>query len=252
MPVAYHFQLRELLRDTIARGEFPPDTQLPSEHELCRRYQVSRTTVRNALQALVQDGLIYAVRGKGTFVTHRKILEGLAANLSFFDDMRQRGIAVTTKVLACRVEPASPSVASVLGLRPGDQVIRLARLRLVGRSPLLSVTSYLPEVLCSGLHAGQLEGRGLHEVLREDFNIIPSRAVRSFEAVPATARDAELLRVPLGAPIQYVESVVYDGDGMAVEYFMARHRGDRTKFAVEIMQRGETGTARGVPPGGDR
>lgn len=238
VPVAYHYQLRGLLREAIERGEYPPETRFPSEHELCATYQVSRTTVRQALQALVREGLLYPVRGRGTYVTRMKILEGLAANLSFFDDMRQRGTPVTTRVLACRSEPAPPSVASLLGLRPGDSVIRLERVRFVGRSPLLTVTSYLPASLCPGLDPGQLEERGLHQVLREDYGIVPARAVRSFEAVPATAEDARLLKIPKGAPVQYIESVVYDGAGIPVEYFAARHRGDRTKFQVEIIQRG--------------
>jgi GntR family transcriptional regulator len=78
VPIAYHYQLRELLRAAIVRGDYVTETRFPSEHELCRTYQVSRTTVRQALQAPVREGLLYPVCGRGTFVTHAKILEGLA------------------------------------------------------------------------------------------------------------------------------------------------------------------------------
>jgi len=246
VPIAYHYQLRELLREAILRGEYAPETRLPSEHELCQIYQVSRTTVRQAVQALVQEGLLYSVRGRGTYVTRTKILEGLAVNLSFYDDMRARGIPVVTRVLACGVELAPATIAALLGLRPGDQVVRMMRLRLVGRSPLLTVTSYLPAALVPRLEKTDLTRRGLHEILREEYGIFPARAVRSFEALPATAEDARLLRIPVGAPVQHVESVVYDATGIAVEYFSSRHRGDRAKFQVEIVQRGGASPAPGT------
>lgn len=237
IPVAYHYQLRELLRDAIVRGIHPPDSRLPSEHELCDAYQVSRTTVRQALAALVMEGLLYRVRGKGTFVAQIKVYEGMAASLSFFDDMRQRGGSVHTQVLSCAIEPASPTVAAILRLRPGDDVYRIERLRFVGGISLLMVTSYLPAGLVPGLTAPSLVSRGLHQVLREEFGITLTRGVRTFEAVPASPGDARQLAITPGAPIQHIESVVYDEAGVAVEYFIARHRGDRTKIQVEIVQR---------------
>jgi GntR family transcriptional regulator len=237
LPVAYHCQLRDLLREGIARGAYPPDTRLPSEHELCRRYQVSRTTVRQALAPLVQEGLLYPVPGKGTFVTQVKIVEGLSTKISFFDDMKDRGLHVHTQVLSFGVCPAAPSVAELLRLRPGDDVFLIDRMRYVEGTPLLIVTSYLPEQLVSGLVSASLVSRGLHQVLREDFGIVPTRAIRTFEARPATGDDAGLLQIPVGAPVQHIESVIYDETGRAVEYFIARHRGDRTKIQVEIRQR---------------
>ncbi len=254
VPVAYHYQLRELLREAIQRGAYAPETRFPSEHELCRTYQVSRTTVRQALQALVREGLLYPVRGRGTYVTRAKILEGLAVHLSFSDDMRARGIAIRTRVLACVVEPASASVAASLGIRPGDRVLRLERLRAVGGSPLLTVTSYLPAAICPDLRAADLTTRGLHEVLREVYGIVPTRGVRSFEALPATPADARALHIRVGAPVQHIESVVYDEAGIAVEFFIARHRGDRTKFQFEVFQRGTPGLRprRRAQSGGER
>lgn len=248
-PLAYHFQLRELLRDAIRRGIHAPESRLPSESELCRTYQVSRTTVRQALAALVQEGLLFPVQGKGTFVTRVKILEGLAANLSFFDDMKGRGLQVLTQVLTFRTQSASPSVAELLRLRPGDDVYYIDRLRYVEETPLLVVTSYLPVSLVPELTATVLVSRGLHQVLREDFGITPARAVRTFEALPATSEDAQLLQIAVGAPIQHIESVVYDAVGTAVEYFIARHRGDRTKLQVEIVQRSTTDEATRVAEG---
>jgi GntR family transcriptional regulator len=237
LPVAYHYQLRELLRQAIYSGVYDPESRLPSELELCRTYQVSRTTVRQALAALVQEGLLYPVRGKGTFVTRRKIPEGLADSLSFFDDMARRGLTVHTQVLACQIEPATPTVARQLRLRPGDEVYRIERLRVVEGAPLLVVTSYLPAGLVPGLTAPALVRRGLHQVLREDYGIVPVRAVRTFEAVGAAPADARLLQIRPGAPVQHIESIVYEAGGTPVEYFIARHRGDRTRLQVEITQR---------------
>ena len=237
LPVAAHYQLRELLRDAIVKGLYAPDCRLPSEHELCQTYQVSRTTVRQAVAGVVQEGLLYPVQGKGTFVTRAKIEEGLAASLSFFDDMRQRGLSVHTQVLRFEIERVSPSVAGLLRLRPGDAVCLIDRLRYVDETPVLVVTSYLPADLVPGLRLSDLVHRGLHQVLREDYRITPVRAVRSFEALPAAPDDARRLRIPEGAPVQHIESVVYDGSGVAVEYFVARHRGDRTRIQVEIVQR---------------
>jgi GntR family transcriptional regulator len=121
----YH-QLYEILRSNITRGEWQPGDMIPPESELIDRYQVSRTTVRQVLDMLVNEGLIYRQRGRGTFVAHPTVEQALVRIISFTEDMRQRGF------------------------KPGEELARLERLRLADDEPMSIEDSYLvSRVPCS-------------------------------------------------------------------------------------------------------
>ncbi|NJN98810.1 MAG: GntR family transcriptional regulator [Anaerolineales bacterium] len=125
------------------RGEWQPDDILPSEIELMEQYSVSRITVRQALDELVNEGLIYRQRGRGTFVAHPTVEQGLTRIISFTEDMRQRGFTPGTEVLFAGLEPATPEVAAQLQLEPGVELVRLERLRLADNEPM-SIEEFAP------------------------------------------------------------------------------------------------------------
>jgi GntR family transcriptional regulator len=145
----YH-QLYEILRSNITRGEWQPGDVIPPESELIDRYQVSRTTVRQVLDMLVNEGLIYRQRGRGTFVAHPTVEQALVRIISFTEDMRQRGFKPGTKVLSSGLVPAPRDIAEKLGVEPGEELARLERLRLADDEPMSIEDSYLvSRVPCS-------------------------------------------------------------------------------------------------------
>lgn len=235
--IPFYIQLREILEARIAQGEWQPGDRLPSEQELCDRYQVSRTVVRQTLLEMESKGLIVKRRGKGSFVAHPKIHESLIQKLTgFYQDMVERGFTPVTRVLHHEIEAAKPKVASKLSLEPGTPVFNIERLRFVNDEPIVLVRTYLPYALCPGLAHVDLSNRSLYAVLEEEFGIVPAYGRRTIEAVAADEREAELLSVSPGAPLIYLESVSYLQDGTPIEYFHALHRGDRSRFEVSLVR----------------
>lgn len=237
IPVPYHYQLREIWRQEIMTGRWPVNEKLPSERELGEWYAVSRPTIREAIDALVNEGLLRREKGRGTFVAEPKILEGLLQTpYGFTDSMKHQGILFATAVPRLDVAPAPQTVARELRLPADSPVIRLDRIRSVIDTPILLVSSYLPEQMFPGLLDVDFTRRSLYAVLRSDYGITMARARRYMEAVAADRSDAELLGIRPGDPLMLIESTTYTKDGVPFEFYRAQHRGDRTRFLVESFQ----------------
>ena len=235
--IPYYLQLIDLLKGKIGRGEWKSGDQIPSEPELCSIYGVSRTVVRQALGEIELEGLIIRRKGKGTFVAEPKINESLVQKLTgFYQDMVDRGLKPVTKVLMHEVQPALPSVAEYLDLPPGTPVFCIERLRFVENEPILLVTTYIPYALCPRLAEYDLSNQSLYAVLEKEFGLVISHGRRTVEAVPATEREARLLMVEECDPLMLLDSVTYLEDGTPLEYYHAVHRGDRSRFEVELIR----------------
>lgn len=246
-PIPYYAQLMEALRDAIEHKTWEPGERIPSEAELCEMFELSRTPVRQALDELEREGLINRIKGKGTFVAKPKISEGLVQELTgFFQDMVDRGYTPVTEVLKSEVVPAVPQIANYLGIEPGTPVYEIERLRSVKDEPILLVTTYLPHALCPELSGADLRTRSLYAFLEERCGIIITRGRRIIEAVSASKYEARLLGVEEGAPLILLDSVSYLQDGTPIEYYHAVHRGDRSRFEVELVRIREQGTLREV------
>ena len=238
VPIPLHYQLSELLHQEIAGGRWKVGEQIPAEEELCSYFSLSRTTVRKALDALTNAGLVERAKGRGTFVAEPKLVEGLVNRpVGFYDDMVERGIHVSTRVLEMRQVRPPETVARQLQIQPGESAIVIERVRFIRNEPVLVVTTYVPYLLCPSLLQEDLSEIGLYTILREKHGYRISHAERFVEAVSATDREAQLLKVKRGAPLLLIESTVYLDDGRPIDYFVARHRGDRLRLIVETCGR---------------
>jgi GntR family transcriptional regulator len=185
-------------------------------------------------------------KGKGTFIAPPKISEGLVQKLTgFHQDMVERGQRTSTKVLHRNVIPASETVARFLSLAPGVEVIDLLRLRSVNDEPIQMVTSYIPLVICPALATVDLTDRSLYEFMEAACGVFIARGRRYIEAVLANETEAALLGIERGAPLLMLDSVSFTESGQAVEYYHALHRGDRSRFEVELLRtrEGESSSA---------
>lgn len=236
-PLPYYAQVKDSIRESIERGDWKPGDQIPGEPELCTYFRVSRTVVRQALMELAYEGLIVRARGKGTFVAEAKITENLAQKLTgFYEDMATLGLSTTSQVLKQRLIAASTRIAGYLRVPPGASVIEIERLRFVQDEPLVLVTTYVPYARCPGLLQADLTRQSLYALMEQQCGVVISRGRRAFEAVAASQREAELLRVERGAPLMLLDSVSFTEDGTPVEYYHALHRGDRSRFEADLLR----------------
>ena len=236
-PDPLYIQLKETLEARIRGGGYRSDERLPSERELSESFGVSRMTARQALLALARDGVVYTRVGKGTFVAAPKIAQQLEALSGFSEDMRARGNAPSSRVLAAREEAANPEVAAALRLAEGAGVVLLERLRLADSAPLALETAYLPAALAPGLLSHDFGRESLYAVLEREYGLVLTRAEQRIEAVLAGPRERELLALVGPAAVLRMERLTLAADGQPVEWVRSAYRGDRYVFSSTLVAR---------------
>jgi GntR family transcriptional regulator len=235
-PVPYYYQLEQLLREKIDNGNIKPGDALPSEAELCSTFIVSRTVVRQALNKLSQDGIVYKEKGKGTFVAKPKLQEKfIQRTYGFYQEMKERGLAVESEVLEHELLESPTGIRTLLKLSEGQKVVRTSRLRSVNKELVMFTTTYVRSDLCPGLEKEDLTNHSLYQLLWDKYRLKISYGHRTLEAVAAGKYEADMLKVPRRSPLIYLESVSYLEDDTPIEYFEAWHRGDKCKFAIELV-----------------
>jgi GntR family transcriptional regulator len=231
-PVPKHLQLRDILLDLI-EGELQPEQAIPSERELSERYAVARMTVRQAVDALVTDGRLFRVAGKGTFVAKPKL--DLQIRLtSFTEEMARRGMVAASRTLAFDRLPASGLVARELEVEPGETIVRLKRLRYADGVPMAVERTYLLDLRVPGLADGEAPS-SLYACLAERYGLVPDWGEDSIEAVAADDEVAELLEIPVGGPVLRTERHAYTG-GTLLDYSVLHFRADRYKLWVPLAR----------------
>ena len=231
-PIPLYFQLKEILLEQIQHSE--AGDVLPTENRLCEQFRISRPTVRQAIKELENEGYIYRLKGKGTFIAEKKVHQDFLN--SFNDEMQEKGLTPTTRVLEFRVDEADDHVAANLTLPKASKIIRLRRLRCVNEEPIVLDLSFLPYELLPDFLSIDMANKSLIRVIEEEYNFKIDRAVRRLEAMLAGEYEAKILDIRLGAPIQYIESVTYLQNGRPVEFSQARYRGDKTNFFFTLKR----------------
>jgi GntR family transcriptional regulator len=235
-PVPIYYQLEQYMKEKIEKGEWQPGEMIPSERELAETYDISRMTVRQAVNNLVNDGYLVRRRGKGTFVAAKKIEQPLKGLTSFSEDMRARGMEPDTVVLGFETVPASKKLAEWLAVKEGDALYEIRRLRLADGSPMALETLYIPCALAPHLTREIVNG-SVYEFMEKEVGLAIGTAVQVIEASVARKLEAEHLQVKEGAPVLLLERRTYLTDGRPLEVVKSVYRGDRYKFIVEMERR---------------
>jgi GntR family transcriptional regulator len=229
----YH-QLKEVILEQIQTGQLKPAEQIPTEDELVRRYEVSKTTVRLALRELAIEGFLRREQGRGTFVAAPKIEQGPRELTSFTQDMRRRGLKPGSKVLDQEIIEAPEEVREKLHLQEGDQVLYLRRLRMADGEPMGIQTAYIPLTLCPGLEDERFEGQSLYHLLEEKFGLTPAFAREIHSAVALDKSEARLLKAPVGSPALAVERQTFLADERPIELTYSVMRGDKYNIVLHL------------------
>lgn len=229
MSTPKHVAITTALREQCRN--LPVGSRLPSEKDLAMRFEVSRMTVRQALDALASDGRVERVPGLGTFVRRPTVAMGPHLT-SFTEDMRARGLRPSSRLVAIEEIAASPEVAVDLGVEAGSPVIRLERLRFADDEPMCLEDAHLPARFQRILEDAELEG-SLHEVLAR-AGVVVAAARRRVRAVPAPSRDAQLLGLPEHAPALEIVDLFYDANRRPAQRSRSRYRHDRYEVMSDL------------------
>lgn len=224
--------LSAYIRDRIASGQLRPGDTLPSERDLAASSGLSRVTVRNAVQMLVNSGHLVQRRGSGTFVAPAvpRMEQSLSQLTSFSQDMERRGMRSRSNWLSRGIHSPTPEEMMVLGLGAQDRVARLARVRMVDEMPLAIERAALSSAVLPNPESVE---DSLYSVL-DTSGMRPVRAVQRISAANVAPEDAELLEIAPGAAVLRIERVSYLPSGRVVEMTRSLYRGDAYDFAAEL------------------
>ncbi|MDO4596165.1 MAG: GntR family transcriptional regulator [Coriobacteriaceae bacterium] len=225
-------QLVDILSEKIEH-EYRPGDLMPSERELSERYGLSRTTVRLALQELERLGLVVRQHGRGTFVADRSAqTTNLMQSYSFTDQMRAMGRVPKTTILEfCEFE-ADKNLSEHMGVRMGDKLFKLKRLRSADGMPMMVERTYLPVKKFMSLKRPMLEVKSLYDVIEQDFHEDIHVAEEEFFASIARPADARILEIAEGSPVLDLIRTTYDSGNEIIEYTLSVARADQFKYKV--------------------
>lgn len=233
-PIPFYFQLKNLLRREIAEQELGPGDRLAGDHQLCERFEVSRTVVRQALTELEYEGVIERIRGRGTFVAAPKESQGLVQSLrGLHQDAVLHGQRLRSDVRRMGRVPADDALAADFGVVTGTELLQIERLRHIDDVPWVLTVTWLPLDLVTGLEEKDLQTGSLYAWL-DAHGVRLVRSKRAVEARVASTGLARDLGLSKGAPVLFLRSVSADDTGRVVEVFHAFHRGDRSRFEVDL------------------
>ncbi len=238
--IPYYLQLLSILRRLIRSNTLRPGDMIPSEIELCEHFGISRSTVRQALNTLSDEGLIIRRRGKGTFVSSPKLKRNLDCLYNFSQYITEMGLVPKSKVLSKEVIPAPYDILKTLQLpKDNTQVMKLCRLRLANNEPILLETTYIPLYLCPKIYEEDFGTNSLYSLLRENYCLDLSRAIETYEPIILSRDDAKLLNCGKNTPGFSIERIGYLDNEKPYELTYSINRGDKSYLTIELWNDGK-------------
>jgi GntR family transcriptional regulator len=227
-------QIKDALRTRILDGTYAPHSQVPSEHELCAMFGVSRITVRQALGDLQNEGLVFRRHGKGTFVAKPKAFQNVSSLQGFAEAMAALGHTIVNQVRSVRLTDADHRVATQLGLDERASVIEIQRIRLLDHEPVSLETTWLPASLGRRVAQADLVTRDIFAILENDCGIALGHADLAIDATLADATLASALNVDEHSAMLRIERLTHDASGTPIDYEHLLFRADAFQYRLRI------------------
>lgn len=232
--IPLYYQIQSALMEKIRSGELAEGDPLASEEELSRSYRVSRMTARQALHGLKTSGYAFSEKGRGTFVSRPKLEKNIMHLRGFTEEMRQRGMRASSRVLEQTVVLPTEDLISHLNLQADDRLMKLRRLRLADGTPMAVEESHIPLRQFPGLEAIDFSQNSLYHILRERFGVRVGYADETIEALPATREEADLLTIPHKASVLSITRIIMTNQESPIELACSRYRGDRYRALIRV------------------
>ncbi|MDR7074143.1 GntR family transcriptional regulator [Fictibacillus barbaricus] len=233
-PVPLYYQIEEAIKLKIDKGEWESGSMISSEREFAENYEVSRMTVRQAINNLVNDGYLTRRKGKGTFVSGKKIEQKLLGLTSFTEDMKARGYKPASKLVSFQTIQANHQIAKVLEISHNNEIYEIKRVRLANDVPMAIETTFVPAQLIHLQESHIQDGSLYSQVEQAGFHI--DYATQSLEASIAREKESEILEIAKGAPVLLIQRQTYLTNGKPLEVVHSVYRGDRYKFMIDMKR----------------
>jgi GntR family transcriptional regulator len=217
------------IKEQISNGTLKHGQMINSENELKEMYSVSRMTVRQALNNLVNDGYLYRHKGKGTFVSNVKIEKKMQGLLGFTEEMRRMNKKVRSKLITYETIKADDEIANKLFLTIGDEVYMIERIRYGDDVPVLFERLYIPQHLFKEMDQSIMES-SFYDYIENQMNVKVSHCVQTLEARAATPRVSDMLEIQKSSPVLYMTRNTFLDRGFPFEYVKAYYRADQYRF----------------------
>jgi DNA-binding GntR family transcriptional regulator len=231
-----YLQLYEILKKKIESSEWPVGSQIPTEEDLCKIFNVSRATVRNAVMELVRQGYLKRQQGKGTFVQRNIVSEGLSMITSFREILFEKGLKFSTKVLARTVMMPIDDMDIKLRVPRDKHIIYIKRLRLIDTEPVLLQETYIPYHICPLLLEEDVETQSLFELFEKKYGIKITRVQNQIEVTYLNADEARLIGLPEASAAILLNQYFYSGETVFM-YTRSIKRTDRFKFLINLERK---------------
>jgi GntR family transcriptional regulator len=226
-------QLRSIIRSQIDSGQLEPHDQLPSERELSQMYDISRQTVRLAINELVTQGVLYRQPGKGTYVAPPKVIQDLLHVTSFTKLILDWGKAASVKVISCNREKAPPFVQRLLEVGENQDVVKFERVRLIDTERVAIHRSYIPIEFGELLLKEPAQSFSLIDYINREAGVEITHSEETMEPTIANAYEAKILQIPEGAPLQLITGHLIANNQQPVECHKSLYRGDKFRFSFK-------------------
>ncbi len=227
-----YLQLMNILIDMI-ENNLEENEQILSEREICEIYNVSRTTVRQAMDELEKEGYIYKLHGKGTFVSPKRMNQDLISFYSFTEEMKKLGKNPSSEVTGFEIVQADEKIASIFKINVEDLLYKVSRIRKADGLPMMYETTYLPFNRFKGLTKEQLENNPMYDILTKSFNARITSAEEFFMPILTNKLESAYLDIKEGSPSLKIERLTYENVNV-IEYTLSVARGDKFKYRVKL------------------
>lgn len=228
-------QIIKYYQDLIEKGKLKEEEQMPTETEICQLFNVSRITVRQALDGLAQLGYIYKMQGKGSFVSSKKTGMQLNHLKGFSEEMKNIGLKPSTILVKIDLTQPTDVIAKALEIDVTQQIYIITRVRCADDMRMALEYVHIPFSRFPGLENCDLS-KSLYSLLSEEYGCTSSKAVQSIQAGEASREDARLLQIKAGSPVLRITRTTYNREGIPFEYVTSAYRGDKYVFNVTLEQ----------------
>ncbi|WP_377887243.1 GntR family transcriptional regulator [Alkalihalobacillus sp. R86527] len=234
-PLPIYYQLVELIKGMIEKGELKAGDSLPSEREYAERFKISRMTVRQAITELVNSGYLFRQKGVGTFVAEKKIEQQLLGLTSFTEDMQSRGMVPSSKLISFEIVSSPASISEQLNIQEHAPVYEIKRVRLADGIPMALETTFISANLVKGITEDTVS-QSLYDYIEKQLSIKIGEATQVLESSVATQQESQFLKIKKGSPILLIQRNTKLADETPLEVVKSSYRADRYKFMITLKR----------------
>ncbi len=228
-----YIQIYKSILASIKNGTYKENTALPSERELCEKYFVSRSTIRQTISLLKDSDLVYAVHGKGNFIKPQVFVQPLTKVYSFTDTLKSDNVIIQNKIIEYTKEELDCTLAKITQYDENSLFHKLTRLRCAKDYPLMIETTYLPTARFIRLDIERIESGSLYDYLRKTYDFNANNMKETLRPIIPRSNEKQLLQISSSTPCMLLERFSYEDD-LLIEYTRSIVRGDKYIFQVNL------------------